>query len=134
MAEAGRIAKAFIAAVAAVGSAIAAGSWSTGAVTEVDNTTLLANGCGAPWIDVYLEVTIAPSAETTVLIEQDNYRVTGAASGVYEPSLTGKVPAALGEYYLGFVQVPDFAKFRWQPVDYSCDGVLRLVPKRYASS
>ena len=108
-------------------AAITADADSTGTQTLVDKAAA-ANGDGAQWFDVYIDVTAAPSSAASCELY-----ITGSSNGIdesaYEYALTCAVPAVADQYRLGALfTTPQEFKAKIKAIDYGFTAALYITP------
>jgi len=114
-------------------AAITAGADSGGAQTLVDKASG-ANADGAQWFDVYVDVTVAPSAEATCKLY-----TTGSSDGTdesaYEYALTAAIPAVADLYHMGqlYGTAQEF-KAKIAAVSYGFTATLYITPAYLADA
>lgn len=112
------------------GAAITANNFSSGSQTVIDSTHDggSENAKGATWIDIWINVTSAPSSEAAAEIwseeSPDNTNFANA-----QPSLVETVPTSTGYVYMGrhYIQAP-YTKLKVKAISYGFTATVIGLP------
>jgi len=109
-------------------ASITADSYSGGAQTVVDQTTISGNAEGALEVELYLDVTIPPSNNATAQVwleaSYDNITFT-----VEDFCCSVGIGTSAGLYRVGYSELTKYGKYKIKAIDYGFTAELLAVPK-----